>query len=243
MAEGRAPTRSARKLHVGTSGFSYKEWKGPFYPEDLPNKDMLRYYAERLPSVEINNTFYRMPKAEVLGSWAAQVPAGFCFAIKASRRITHIKRLKDPAEELEFLLGNLAALGDKLGVVLFQLPPNLKKDVPRLERFLALLAARVPAAFEFRHASWEDDAVAACLASAGAAWVASETDETPEPTLRTTAPFAYLRLRRSDYTRAQLEAWAARLAQQDLREAFVFFKHEDEGMGPRLAGEFLELAG
>jgi uncharacterized protein YecE (DUF72 family) len=230
------------RLHVGTSGFSYKEWKGSFYPEDLSNKEMLRYYAERLPAVEINNTFYRMPRAEVLAGWAEQVPDAFRFAIKASRRITHNKRLEEPVEELDFLIGNLAALGPKLGVVLFQLPPNLKKDLARLDRFFALLKGRVPAALEFRHESWDDAEVAACLASHGAAWVASESDDGPAPVMHPTAHFAYLRLRRSDYAKPQLETWLRRLTIQELDDAFVFFKHEDAGAGPRLAAELLALA-
>ncbi|MGH0030355.1 MAG: DUF72 domain-containing protein [Myxococcota bacterium] len=229
------------KLHVGTSGFHYKEWKGPFYPEDLKNADMLAYYAERLPSVEINNTFYRMPKKEVLEGWASQVPDGFRFSIKASRRITHMKRLKEPVEETGFLLDNLAVLGEKLGVVLFQLPPNLKKDLPRLERFLALLDRRVPAAFEFRNDTWDDDEVLACLSAHGAALVASETDDSGPPQLHETAPFGYLRLRKGDYTEEELTAWRARLAPLSWSDAFVFFKHEDEGAGPRMAGAFLSL--
>ena len=230
------------KIHVGTSGFSYKEWKGPFYPEDLKNADMLAYYAERLPSVEINNTFYRMPKKEVLASWASQVPDHFRFAIKASRRITHIKRLKEPVEETGYLLDNLAALGEKLGVVLFQLPPNLKKDLERLEKFLALLDRRVPAAFEFRNETWEDEDVVACLEADGAALVAAETEEGGEPALRATAPFGYLRLRRPDYDEAALRAWRTKLEALPWSDAFVFFKHEDEGAGPRMASEFLSLA-
>ena len=230
------------KLHVGTSGFSYKQWKGPFYPEDLSNKDMLRFYAERLPSVEINNTFYRMPKVEVLESWADQVPEGFRFAIKASRRITHIKRLKQPVEETNYLIENLGALGERLGVVLFQLPPNLKKDLERLQSFLELLDGRVPAAFEFRNETWVDDEVAECLAARGAALCVSETDEAGDGTPRVTAPFGYLRLRRSGYTSEELAAWSARLADLDWVEAFVFFKHEDAGAGPRMAAEFLSLA-
>jgi uncharacterized protein YecE (DUF72 family) len=227
---------------VGTSGFSYKEWKGPFYPDDLANADMLRFYAQRLPAVEINNTFYRMPKASVLEGWAAQVPEDFRFAIKASRRITHIKRLKEPVDETRYLLDTLGALGARLGVVLFQLPPNLKKDLARLDAFLALLGRRVPAAFEFRHESWEDDEVAACLAARGAALVAAETEEREDTPLRATAGFTYLRLRKMAYTEAELRAWLARLEDLRVEEAFVFFKHEDAGAGPRLAAELLSLA-
>ena len=229
------------KLHVGTSGFSYKEWKGPFYPEDLSNKDMLRFYGERLRSVEINNTFYRMPKPEVLESWAQQVPESFRFAIKASRRITHIERLKEPVDETNYLLETLGVLGERLGVVLFQLPPNLKKDLERLQRFLELLDGRVPAAFEFRNESWFDDEVVECLTAAGAALCVSETDDGEDGAPRVTAPFGYLRLRRSAYTSEQLAAWAARLRDLSWREAFVFFKHEDAGAGPRMAAEFISL--
>jgi uncharacterized protein YecE (DUF72 family) len=146
-------------IRTGTSGYSYKEWKGPFYPEKLSAKEMLSFYAARLGSVEINNTFYRMPKKEVLDSWAAQVPAHFRFAVKASRRITHLKRLKEVGEETAFLLGNLEALGEKLGCVLFQLPLNLKCDLERFDRFLDLLPERSPAAFEFRNESWHCDDV------------------------------------------------------------------------------------
>ena len=225
------------ELRVGTSGFSYKEWKGPFYPEDLKNPDMLRYYAERLPSVEINNTFYRMPKASVLEGWCAQVPASFRFAIKASRRITHMKRLKEAGEETDYLLEMVASLGERLGVLLFQLPPNLKKDQARLERFLDHLDGRAPAAFEFRHESWADDEVAAALGARGAALVVSETDEGDDATLIATARHAYLRLRRSAYAEKDLTRWAEALRGADLDEAFVFFKHEDAGAGPRMAAE------
>jgi len=230
------------QLHVGTSGFSYKEWKGPFYPEDLPAKAMLRYYAERLSSVEINNTFYRMPRAGVLADWAAQVPGSFRFAIKASRRITHIKRLKQAGEETDYLLGQLAALGDRLGVVLFQLPPNLKRDLPRLQAFLAQLDRRVPAAVEFRHPSWQDDEVSAALREHGVALCCADDDEQPGR-LVATAPLAYLRLRRAAYPPGELESWAQHLRDIPCEHAFVFFKHEDAGAGPRLAAAFRELVG
>jgi uncharacterized protein YecE (DUF72 family) len=228
------------QLCVGTSGFSYKEWKGPFYPGDLPANRMLRYYAERLSSVEINNTFYRMPRASVLEGWAGQVPASFRFAIKASRRITHIKRLSQAGEETDYLLGRLEALGDRLGAVLFQLPPNLKCDPARLEDFLAHLAGRVPAAFEFRHPSWhEADEVPDLLRAHGAALCCAD-DEEQEGWLVATAPFAYLRLRRPGYAPAELARWAARLGETPCERAFVFFKHEDAGAGPRLAAAFGE---
>jgi uncharacterized protein YecE (DUF72 family) len=230
-------------LRAGTSGFSYAPWKGTFYPEDLPAKRWLAYYAERLPSVEINNTFYRMPKASVLAGWAEQVPEEFRFAIKASKRITHIKRLKEVGDEVGYLVTVLAALGPKLGAVLFQLPPNLKLDLARLETFLGLLAGRVPAAFEFRHPSWQEPAVLELLRGHGAALCAADVDEQPAPDLVATAPFTYLRLRRSAYTAGELAEWVAKLRLSAAPDAFVFFKHEDAGVGPRLAAELLALAG
>ena len=228
---------------VGTSGYSYKEWKGPFYPEDLAAGDMLRYYGERLNGVEINNTFYRMPKTSVLEDWSAQVPESFRFSIKASRKITHFKRLKpEAADETDYLVGAVRALGPKLGVLLFQLPPNLKKDVERLRGFLEMLPKDMPAAFEFRHDSWADDEVADVLRAHGAALCCADTEEGGEDApLTATAPFGYLRLRRPTYERADLERWAAHIAEQPWERAFVFFKHEDEGAGPKMAAAFREV--
>jgi len=232
-------------LLVGTSGYSYKEWKGPFYPEDLRASEMLRYYGERLNSVEINNTFYRMPKESVLQDWSSQVPDSFRFSLKASRKITHFKRLKpEAAEETEYLVRTAGALGPKLGVLLFQLPPNLKKDVDRLRTFLTLLPADLPAAFEFRHESWDDEEVFDCLRGHGAALCCADTEDGGEDApLVSTAPWGYLRLRRPTYEKADLERWATRVAQQPWNRAFVFFKHEDEGAGPRMAAAFREVAG
>jgi len=230
------------RLSVGTSGFSYAAWKGPFYPADLPASDMLAYYAGRLPSVEINNTFYRLPRRSVLEGWAAQVPESFRFAIKASRRITHLKRLADVGDETRYLLDVTRALGDRLGVLLFQLPPNLKFDLERFDRFLELLPAGTRAAFEMRHASWADQGVLDRLRARACAWVVTESEAVGAPDFLLTAPWSYLRLRRPSYAREDLAAWATRLTTRDLDEAFVFFKHEDEGVGPRLAAEFLELA-
>jgi uncharacterized protein YecE (DUF72 family) len=203
---------------------------------------MLGFYARRLPAVEINNSFYRLPRASVLESWAAQVPEGFRFAIKASRRITHFKRLKDAGEETGYLLRTLAALGDRLGAVLFQLPPNLALDLARLEAFLALLPEGTPAAFEFRHPSWAEAAVFDRLRARDAAWVVVDTDEAESPELVCTAGLGYLRLRRADYPGAALAEWALRVRDAGWREALVFFKHEDAGAGPRLAAEFLAAA-
>src|SRR4051812_45083367 len=144
-------------LYVGTSGYSYKEWKGPFYPEDLPDKQMLHYYGERFRSVEINNTFYRMPKKAVLEAWAGEVPSDFKFVIKAPQRITHMQRLKDADDSVNYLLEVVGALKERLGPLLFQLPPYFKKDIPRLQEFLKLLPSGCRSAFEFRHESWFDD--------------------------------------------------------------------------------------
>jgi uncharacterized protein YecE (DUF72 family) len=241
------------EIRAGTSGYSYKEWKGGFYPEKLAAKDMLAYYAERLPCVEINNTFYRMPKKSVLEGWAEQVPEHFRFVVKASRRITHFKRLKETDEELGFLLGNLAVLGERLGAVLFQLPPNLKCDLERLDAFLARLPEGGRYAFEFRHASWLDEpAVAERLAARNAARVLVDGAEAPEATaeapeatagtLEATADWGYLRLRREDYAAADLAAWLQRMRATGWRQAFAFFKHEDASAGPRLARQLLDLA-
>ena len=231
------------RLLAGTSGYSYKEWKGPFYPEDLPAREMLRAYAQRLPAVEINNTFYRLPRASVLEAWAGQVPEAFRFAIKASRRITHLKRLKDAGDETDYLLRTAQVLGERLGAVLFQLPPNLKVDLARLDAFLALLPEGLRAAFEFRHPSWAEARVHERLRARDFAWVGSDTEEAPLEQTVGTASWGYLRLRRPGYTREELGAWAERIGSQGWGEAFVFFKHEDAGAGPRLAEELLALAG
>ena len=224
----------------GTSGFSYKEWKGSFYPEDLPDSEMLRFYSSRLPAVEINNTFYRMPRASLLESWAEQVPDGFTFALKASQQITHRKRLKDAGDAVSYFLQVATTLGDRLGPVLFQLPPNLKKDLPRLVDFLAELPRSSRSAFEFRHESWFDEEVFAALAGAGAAlcWAEDEQLATPH---RATAGWGYLRLRRPDYGDPEIAAWADRIRAQAWSDAYVFFKHEDAGTGPRLAGKLREI--
>jgi uncharacterized protein YecE (DUF72 family) len=230
------------RFFVGTSGYSYKEWKGNFYPEDTSPQDMLRLYAERLDTVEINNTFYRMPSEKMLLGWSGQVPDGFSFALKASRRITHHQRLKDSDDALRYLLQTSAVLGEKLGPMLFQLPPNLAKDTARLSAFLELLPNRWPAAFEFRHASWFSEDVYDALRARGAALVIADTDADSQQIV-STAGFGYLRLRREDYDDEQLAGWAARIAEQSWDRAWVFFKHEEQGAGPRLAARFKEKAG
>jgi uncharacterized protein YecE (DUF72 family) len=227
------------RLLTGTSGFAYREWKGSFYPPDLPAKAMLAYYAGRLPAVEINNTFYRMPATSVLDDWVAQVPAGFTFVLKASQAITHRRRLKDAADPTAWFFAQAGRLGDRLGAVLVQLPPNLRKDVSRLEAFLALIPSGRRVAFEFRHPSWFDDQVLAALRSAGAALCIAHGEELETP-FETTAPWGYLRLRQVAYDDAALDAWAARIRGTGWSDAFVFFKHEDAGTGPRLAARFAE---
>jgi uncharacterized protein YecE (DUF72 family) len=226
---------------VGTSGYSYREWKGTFYPEDLKAANMLRYYAERLATVEINNTFYRMPTDSVLEHWAEQVPAGFTFVLKGSQRITHMKRLKDVADPVEYFFRTAAALGQRLGPVFFQLPPNFKKDVARLRDFLALLPADRPVAFEFRHESWFDEEVYAALREKGVALCAADTDESGDEgaPIVPTASWGYLRLRRAEYDDAALRAWIGRVHAQPWDRAFVFFKHEDAGKGPAMAARFV----
>jgi uncharacterized protein YecE (DUF72 family) len=230
-------------LHVGTSGYSYKEWKGSFYPEKLPAKEMLSYYASRLPAVELNNTFYRLPKKSMVESWKEQVPATFRFSIKASQRITHFKRLKDVEDETKYLLDTVSVLDESLGVILFQLPPNLKKDLPRLETFLNVLPQTTKAAFEFRHQTWLEDDVLELLSSKNHALCISDTDDLPVTHIDRTADWGYLRLRRVEYSVENLKEWLKRVDDQKWNEAFVFFKHEDEGTGPKLAAEFIRLAG
>jgi uncharacterized protein YecE (DUF72 family) len=230
------------RLFVGTSGFSYKEWKGSFYPEDLPASEMLRFYSERLSAVEINNTFYRMPRPELLAQWSEQVPAGFVFVLKASQQITHRKRLKEAGDSVDYFFRMAASLGDRLGPVLFQLPPNLKKDLPRLAAFLETLPAGARAAFEFRHASWFEDDVFQALSARGAALCLAEDEELETPLVSTTG-WGYARLRRQDYARADLERKADMYRVQPWSDLYVFFKHEEEGRGPALAREFAEIFG
>ena len=229
---------SDTRLWTGTSGFSYKEWKGSFYPDKLPANRMLEYYSRRLSSVEINNTFYRLPRAEMLEKWASQVPEDFAFVLKASRRITHMARLKDAGDPLEYLTRTaVGALGSRLGPILFQLPPYLRLDVERLRDFLEIVPEDVRAAFEFRHESWFVDDVYQALADHGAALVTADTGEGEAPVVET-ATFGYARLRRPGYDEDELAGWAAALARPKWTDVFVFFKHEDEGAGPRMAEGF-----
>ena len=223
---------------VGTSGYAYKEWKGSFYPKDLPAAGMLKYYAERFGTVEINNSFYRMPKESVLEDWAAQVPADFKFVLKSPQRITHFQRLKGSEESVAFLLRVASALQARLGPILFQLPPNLKVDLPRLRAFLTLIPKTTRVAMEFRHESWFEDAVLGALKEHGAALCIAEAEDGVEVPHVATTDWGYIRLRCPEYGPSDLKKWTKFVAEQDWQEAFVFFKHEDEGVGPKLAKKF-----
>jgi len=230
-------------MHVltGTSGFAYKEWKGPFYPLDLKNDAMLAYYAGRLASVEINNTFYRMPRESVVAAWADQTPESFRFVLKASRLITHFGRLANVEEEVDYFLSVSNALGTRRGPTLFQLPPNMKADHDRLRAFVARLPRDWPAAFEFRHNSWFDEATCAILREHGAALVIADTDDGCTP-FEATGTWGYLRLRREAYADGDLSGWLARLRSTGWERAYVFFKHEDAATGPLLAERFAAMA-
>jgi uncharacterized protein YecE (DUF72 family) len=229
---------------VGTSGYSYKQWKGSFYPADLPAAAMLRFYAQRLRTVEINNTFYRMPSEALLAGWAEDVPESFTFVLKASRRITHVKRLSNVGEELAYFFRVASVLGRRLGPVLFQLPPFSKKDAGRLRDFLAQVPEGRRVALEFRHESWFDDEVYDVLRSRGAALCVADVAEDDGITspLVATAPWGYLRLRRPDYGEPELAQWSERIRAQAWDSAFVFFKHEDEGKGAAFAERLAALA-
>jgi uncharacterized protein YecE (DUF72 family) len=229
------------KLWAGASGYAFKEWKGSFYPEKIAPDAMLAWYAERLPSVEINNSFYQMPKVNVLENWAQATPEAFRFSIKAPRRITHEARLAADAaaDSVAYLYKNLGALGARRGPVLFQLPPFLKKDLPRLKDFLALLPEGHRAAFEFRHASWFDDDVYALLRAAGASLCVSEREDNEPPPLVETAPWGYVRLRLENYSPADLASWAGRLVATQWQEGHVYFMHEPTA--PGYAAALLQL--
>jgi uncharacterized protein YecE (DUF72 family) len=229
------------RLLAGTSGFAYKPWKGSFYPAKLKDAEMLRYYAQQFPAVEINNTFYRMPSRELLERWAEQAGEAFTFVLKAPQRITHQGRLQNTGDPLGLFLETTSVLGARRGPLLFQLPPFFQKDLDRLRAFLDLLPEGCRAAFEFRHPSWLDDAVYAALRDKGAALCIADTDEEEGRTpFVATAGWGYLRLRRADYDDAALASWRARIAGQGWDTACVFFKHEDSGAGPELARRFLE---
>jgi len=233
------------RMLVGTSGYSYKEWLGHFYPEDLAANAMLRYYGERFGTVEINNTFYRMPAEKVLARWVEETPEGFTFTLKAPRSITHDKRLKDCESGVTELLRRCDALGAKLGPILFQTPHYLKMDLPRLRDFLAILGGGKRVAFDFRNDTWRDDAVYQALRDHGAMFCVTDNEEGETP-FTATADCGYLRLRRTHYDEAQLGEWAERIAGQGLDCTYVYFMHEDEALGCRFArmlGEAWETRG
>jgi uncharacterized protein YecE (DUF72 family) len=234
------------KILVGTSGWSYKEWKGSFYPERLAAEDMLRFYASHFPTVEVNNSFYRIPTERVLTGWADQVPPGFRFVLKASRRVTHNGRLKDEDGSLGYFLRAVNPLGERLGPTLFQLPPTFQKDAGRLQDFLGRLPRRWLAAVEFRHPSWFDEQVYELLRARDVALVAVDEDagEGKGAPLVPTASWGYLRLRRTGYDAGTLQSWASRIQQQSWNEAFVFLKHEEGSpTGPAFALEMKHLTG
>lgn len=231
------------KIHVGTSGYSYKEWKGKFYPEKIPPGEMLRFYSECLNTVEINNTFYHMPTEGVLTSWAEQVPRDFVFAIKAPRVITHWKQLRNVSEETGYFFRSLSVLDIKLGPVLFQFPGSFRANAPALKEFLSLIPGGRACAFEFRSPSWLDAEILDLLRKKGSSLCIADADENPVNEIISTAPWGYLRLRRSDYTDAGLSQWVERILSKKWERAFVFFKHdEDEAAGPAMAMRFQKLA-
>lgn len=227
-------------FRVGTSGFSYDEWKGSFYPEDLPKGEMLRYYAARMPAVEINNTFYRMPKSDMLEGWAADVPDDFTFVLKVSRRITHSKKLAECGDDVAYLWSQARVLASRLGPFLVQLPPYLKRDDGLLREFLATWPDEARVAVEFRSSSWFEDPVYQVLSDAGAALVVSDQDDKDPPPVVGGAPFGYARLRRTAYDDTDLDRWITAFGEQGWERCWVFFKHEEEGTGPALAARFRE---
>ena len=229
-------------IYVGTSGYSYKEWKGSFYPEKIPAKDMLSFYSSRFQAVELNNTFYRLPQRSMIEGWKSQVPENFRFTAKASQGITHFRRLKDAGYATRLMLETMSAFEDRLGAVLFRMPEDMEKDLERLESFLKELPAETRVAFEFRNPTWFDDDVLALLRGQNCALCVSDTDEIPTNDIEKTADWGYLRLRRIKYSNSDLAKWIKRLRTQKWKDTYVFFKHEDEATGPKLATQFVSLS-
>ena len=228
----------SERVLVGTSGYNYPEWRGTFYPEKFSTSKMLAYYAERFPTVEINYTFYRMPTEKLLAGWAEGTPEGFSFTLKAPRRITHDAKLQRCEDLAQSFCKTAATLGPKLGVLLFQLPPNFKKEVAVLASFLELLPEGTRAAFEFRHPSWFDADVFEALRSRNIALCVADSEKLSTP-VETTADYAYLRLRDEGYQQADIEKWAATVRSIPASNAFVYFKHEEQGLGPDFAKRFI----
>jgi uncharacterized protein YecE (DUF72 family) len=231
------------RLLVGTSGYNFPEWRGSFYPPKLPSKHWLEFYAQQLGTVEINYTFYRTPNAKTVAGWDAATPETFTFVLKAPQRITHFARLRNIDEPLRLFIDVVRKLNAKLGSVLFQLPPNLKKDIGLLGDLLTQFPTDVRAACEFRHASWWSDDVYDLLRSTNTALCIADTEEGTTP-LVSTANFGYIRLRDEGYDEAGLRDWMTKVQAlgSAWTDAFIFFKHEEKGMGPKLAREFLQLA-
>ncbi len=230
-------------IYCGTSGYGYREWKGKFYPEKISPREMLRFYSERLNSVEINNTFYRMPAESVLASWAEQVPGDFVFALKAPQVITHLKQLRNAGKETGSFFRSLSVLEKKLGPVLFQFPAGFREDHPALEAFLDLIPGNAACAFEFRSRSWLNGKTLDLLRKNRCGLCIADTDENPANEIISTASWGYLRLRRSGYTDADLSEWKHRIFRQKWESVFVYFKHEEEAKGPEMAMRFRQLAG
>ena len=232
-------------IWIGTSGYNYPEWKSNFYPSDLAAAKMLPYYAARFPTVEINYTFYRMPNEKLTGGWAAQTPSPFKLTLKAPRRITHDSRLKNTGELVDAFCRVAGTLGDKLGALLFQLPPNLKRDAALFDAFLEELPPRVCAAFEFRHPSWFDDEIFERLAKRNLALCIADSEKLSAP-VKVTADYAYFRLRDEGYGPADIARWGETIKKEtaSCRDVFVYFKHEEQGKGPefaRLLVDYLQL--
>ena len=223
-------------IWVGTSGYNYPEWKGSFYPSDLSTAKMLPYYAARCPTVEINYTFYRTPNAKILDGWNKATPDRFKLTLKAPKRITHDARLRDCGDRVRQFLDTAATLGPKLGALLFQLPPNLKKDLPLFDAFLEAFPPRVCAAFEFRHVSWLDEEIYARLRARNLALCVADSEKLSTP-VEITADYGYFRLRDEGYTPADIARWADVIREKTsaCRDVFVYFKHEEEGKGPEFA--------
>ena len=235
------PNARAGSPYLGTSGFDYNAWVGAFYPKELKRKERLGYYAARFGGIEINASFYRKPSVETVQAWCAQVPPAFHFVLKGWQRVTHQKRLRECGELVSAFAEPVRALGSRMGPVLWQLPPNLKKDAKLLRDFLAILPKDLRAAFEFRHESWHDEEVFTILAAAGAALCVADSDERTTPVVRT-APFGYFRLRRTGYDAEALREWAAKVQGAGFTsDVYVFFKHEDEARGPEYAAGFEAL--
>lgn len=226
---------------IGTSGFSYPEWKSIFYPEKLPQDGFLPFYASRFNSVEIDYTFYRMPNEKTIQAWKTRTPDDFRFALKASQRITHRERLAVPSEALDYFLKTVSGLDARLGMVLFQLPPFFRCDLGRLEAFLGALPGEIPRAFEFRHQTWESEDVWRLLEAHGAALCIADTDDGTTP-LRLTAATSYVRLRRSEYSAEQRQEWQGRIRAwvDSGADVFAYIKHEDNPNAPLIAQEFAE---